>query len=118
MNIYIEIIDSKDQRYPTDGDWQFVEVFEDNGREEKLNIKVSRQENPDEELAIAIHELIEAYLCKKHGISEESVDKWDFSHPDSDDPGSIEGCPYFWEHMIATAIENPLLDCLRLEKLK
>jgi hypothetical protein len=88
------------QRYPTVGDWQFF------GHD--LNVTVSDTGHSGSEWLVAVHEIIEAILCKYNGVAEESVDKWDISHLDSPDPGSIPGCPYYREHMFATMIERAL----------
>ena len=88
------------QRYETVGDWQF---FKDN-----LVIKVSDTGSECSNNLIAVHEIIEALLCKNNGVSEALVDEWDMSHTDSLEPGSIPGCPYYREHMFATMIERAL----------
>jgi hypothetical protein len=110
MRIIIEIIPHDQQRYDTVGDWQFIG--------DDLIIKVSKLfplplEDSSlpfsyEEFLIGIHELIEAILCKAYGIKEEDVDKFDMSHEDHPDPGSLIDAPYYRQHLIATIIERML----------
>ena len=96
------------QRYNTCGDWYLDETVGE------LVIKVSETGTPAYNFLIAIHELIEATLCIYQGVSGLEVDEWDFNHPDSDDPGSEEGCPYYSQHMVATTIEHMLAIVLRV----
>jgi hypothetical protein len=112
--IIIDVIDHIGQRYDTVGDWFFM-----NDRE--LHIKASRIPNdPDNEksLAIAIHELVEALLCRAHGVSQKEVDNFDLKwtpHKDSlnelgDDPDS----PYHLEHGYATSVERLIIAAMGL----
>jgi hypothetical protein len=111
--IDVEVIPHSAQRYPTCGDWQWETVseydpqtgeYKDLGSE-KLMVNISDTGNNWSNLLVAIHEIVEAVLCKWANISEKEVDDWDMSHLDSDDPGSLEGCPYYLQHTIATSIE-------------
>ena len=97
--INVKIIDHKEQRYDTCGDWQF-------DADGTLNITVSRMPDTKYMQLIAIHEIIEAILCKFFRISEEDVDKWDLDHPNHKEPGRLKNCPYGKQHMIATIIEQ------------
>ena len=107
-DINITTIKHEHQRYETVGDWQI-------GAFENINIKVSNMNNPTYEFLVGIHELIEAMLCKQYGITEEVVDSWDMDHLDSNDPGSIPGCPYYRQHFLATIIERMLADELEVD---
>jgi hypothetical protein len=104
--IEVKEIEHSSQRYDTYGDWQ----FDADGR---LNIKVSKTRNEWDSYLLAIHEIIEAVLCRYAGITEEEVDKWDLDHPYSDDPGAISGCPYASQHSIAFAVEKMLADKIK-----
>ena len=64
--------------------------------------------NPDYEFLVGIHEEIEEYLCRIHGIKEEDITAWDLAHIDHPDPGSIPSAPYHHEHMLATTVERML----------
>ena len=103
MSIHVETIPQSKQRYPTVGDWIF------NGLGD-LNMKISDMGNPKYELMVAIHEMIEAYLCRERGISEESVTAFDTSEYGLklEDPGSDPKAPYHKEHMFALEIEKML----------
>ena|SRR5207249_2783247 len=96
--ICIRLADHKDQRYNTVGDWRYLDLND-------LIITVSNTGNDAYNFLIALHELIEAQMCKDGNISHHEVDIWDKEHLRSKDPGSIPGCPYYREHMIASAIE-------------
>jgi hypothetical protein len=99
-SIIIETIPHHDQRYDTAGDYQLV--F--GGK--MIVVTVSDTGNPDFDFLCAIHEMVEAYLCQKRGINFKMIDKFDMSHPDSDDPGSLKNAPYRKEHFAATRVER------------
>ena len=69
-------------------------------------------ESPDYEFLVSIHEQIEQWLCYKAGIPIEVIDQWDMEHEESDDPGSLEGCPYKEQHQFAVDMEIFLADKL------
>ena len=117
MNTYfISTISHNKQRYPTVGDWHFRKLTE---YIDHLDIYVSRMNNTDYEFLVGIHELIEAYLCRKRGIKEEDVTKFDIyfeEHREENqklfgddfpiEPGNDSMAPYFLEHQFATKIEK------------
>ena len=96
--VNIITIPRNEQRYRTVGDWEF--------NSGELNIKVSKSDSKETDYLIAIHEMIEAILCQYNGVLSTEVDSWDMSHLNHPDPGSIPGCPYYREHMVATMIER------------
>lgn len=101
MKISIETIAHKDQRYDTIGDWFYR-------KDETLCIKISEM-NEDSELLVAIHELVEAYLCKKAGVTQEQVDEWDMPFKDftgNYEPGDDPKAPYHRQHTLAMATER------------
>jgi hypothetical protein len=104
MKILIETIPHSEQPYPTCGDFR-----EENG---VLHIRVSKEIGEDSALLVALHELVEVTLCKKRGISTESVDAFDIAYektrPEGDDsePGDSPDAPYRKEHFFATNIER------------
>jgi hypothetical protein len=55
---------------------------------------------------ILLHEYMEAVRCYRDGISLESIEAWDLSHPEADDPGSLPGCPYWKHHAFSMMLEN------------
>lgn len=116
MKITIESIPHKHHRYETVGDWFW--------RKKHLVIRVSKMKNPDYILLVAIHELVEAWLCFRRGISERSVTKFDkeFEEKRSNhqflggvsEPGDHPEAPYFDEHQFATKIERMVAEELEI----
>lgn len=93
-------------RYKTIGDWfEFKPVT---NQTILFSIESANTGNLDYNFLIALHELIEAYLCYKKGITTEQVDEWDNAHPDEAEPGMMQDCPYRHEHFIATTIEGTM----------
>lgn len=105
MRIIIETIPHADQRYETVGDF-----FVDNKGVRR--IVVSEMGNEDYEFLVAIHELIEAKLCEKAGISDEAITAFDVKFEsdrkpdDVSEPGDEPLAPYARQHCIATAVER------------
>jgi hypothetical protein len=107
MNIIIKAIPEKDMRYATVGDWWF--------ETDTLHIRVLDSIPENEQFIIALHELIEVWLCKNKGITTQIVDDFDFAwiaaHPEypedsSLEPGDDPACPYGLEHRFAMLIEH------------
>lgn len=95
----------------TCGDWQAWS----NGA---INCTVDNLNDPDSEFAVLVHELIEAWLCRKRGITHERVTLFDGEfesereagrHSQEAEPGDDPRAPYRREHQFATAIEMLLL---------
>lgn len=101
--VIVDVIPHAQQRYNTCGDWQWKGVNNTN-----LSIKVSDTGNSDFNHLLAVHEYIEALLCKAFGIHAETVDEWDMSHEDLDDPGDHILAPYHDQHKFATIVERML----------
>jgi hypothetical protein len=103
--ITIKTIPHDQQRYETVGDWK----ISPNG---DIEILVSDMGNPDYEFLVGLHELVEVYLCKKRGITDDHVTAFDVSFESSrlpgnvDEPGDDPRAPYQNEHCIATGIER------------
>jgi hypothetical protein len=95
--ITITTIPKESHRYDTVGDWQIK-----NGN---IDIKVTDLKDVDYNFLLGLHELIEAYLCQRYGVTDEQVTAWDKAHPDIE-PGDHPGAPYFEQHMFATKIEK------------
>lgn len=104
--IDIKVIPHKEQRYDTAGDWQC--------NKRKISLQISQMELMDYEFMVAVHELIEVYLCKKAGITTEDVDKFDMSNPQLDDPGRSPKAPYHKQHMFAMKVEKMICKFLLL----
>lgn len=105
-SIYIKTIPHGKQRYDTCGDW-----YDENGVQ---RINISKLNDEDMEFCVALHELIEAYLCQKRGITIEVVDKFDKAWKGKGEPGDNEDAPYHKEHKFATMIEKLMAKELRL----
>jgi hypothetical protein len=105
--ITIEQIPYSEARYSTHGDW----VVDEFGN---IHIRVSKELGEDGAFLVAIHELLEVYLCKKRGITTATVDAFDLTY-EGDDPGADPKAPYFNEHKFATKIEKLLCKELGLD---
>jgi hypothetical protein len=119
--IVIEAVPQHAMRHPYDqgrlapspgehaGDW----FFDDSG---DLVIRVTGDNlDKPEALLVALHELVEAALCRREGVSQEAVDafdsdfasyegsmKWAFA----DEPGDQLEAPYRPQHRRAMLIEH------------
>jgi len=104
----IEKINHSKQRYETPGDYS----TDDNNH---TSILVSEMGRPDSEFAIAIHELVESYLCRRDGVSDAEIDDFDvnFSKRSDaskyDEPGDCPDAPYHSQHKIALEIEKTFI---------
>jgi len=87
------------QRYNTCGDWRF-------SPQDELFVFISDCGNWQSELLVAVHEIVEAFLCKATGVSEAEVDKWDMANLNEKDPGILKGCPYRNQHISAEFVER------------
>ena len=99
MDIHIITIPHELQRYPTCGDF-FTK------QDGSIEIRISDTGNEDYALLIAIHELIELWLTKQRGISEDDITLFDVAHSNSDEPGAEPDSPYLREHFFAECIER------------
>lgn len=105
MKITIETIPHFDHRYPTAGD--YWGSFEDGSEQ---TIVVSDMSDRRMSFLVALHELIESFLCEERGISEEAITAFDVSvsddSPFASDPGHDPEAPYHREHVFAECIER------------
>lgn len=105
MRIQMISIPHERQRYNTAGDWRFV------GAEKDIIITVSHTAE-DYDFLVGIHEAVEAYLCRKRGVKEETVTAFDMDFESKrksgnvDEPGDDLNAPYRREHFFATSIER------------
>jgi hypothetical protein len=87
-------------RYPTAGDWEWLP-------DGALMLKVPEYGGRDVSvLLVAIHEMIEAYLCKRDGVTDEQVTRFDVENPKLDEPGDDPRAPYHRQHVVAMALER------------
>lgn len=97
MNLVSTLIPHRTQRYDTPGDWSWI------GHE--LDVRVSELGDWKMEALVAIHEIVEAVLCRSDGISGAVVDAFDMAF-EGDEPGAAPACPYFQQHATADKIER------------
>jgi hypothetical protein len=110
MIAMIDTVKHENQRYNTVGDW----LIDENDPKKPIQIFVSEMGNEDYEFLVGVHELIEAYICKKRGIEEVDVSTYDIAFEagraegNYDEPGNHPLAPYFNEHAFATKIEKQI----------
>lgn len=116
MNIEIHSAPEKMIRSSQSGDWRY-------NYQSHFNILVSDQLKEPSQLAVAIHELVEAYLCRDAGIPEKEVCDFDDRyekerkegrHPQEHEPGDDPEAPYREQHMAATHVERAVCHALGL----
>lgn len=106
MDINIRVIPESEQRQEVNGaDWFFDERGD-------LQVRVSPMSDWKREMLLAIHETVEAILCKYNGVSVSDVDKFDAlydkEHTFDTDAGDDIRAPYSRQHCFATAVERIL----------
>lgn len=109
MNIHILTVPNeqiKERASFSGADWW----FDDNG---DLQIRVAQMSSDDREFALIVHELVESLLWKlRWGTDVSPVDEFDARIEEAAperhgiDAGDQPGCPYGFEHSIATACER------------
>ncbi len=102
--IYVEVIPHKCQRYPTVGDWQHLPGG--------LHVSVSDTGDRTSNFLVAIHEIVEAFLCDVNGVSEQDVDEFDMLFEKNredgclNEPGDSPKAPYHVQHKVADLVER------------
>ena len=92
--------------YDTSGFWD----WEGNS----LAVAITPQRNLDYAFLLAIHEIVEGYLCRKAGIPDDLVTEFDMAFErrrkrgDESEPGDHPKAPYRNEHKAAERIERLL----------
>jgi len=107
MHFEAKSIDPNAIRYSTCGDWEILP-----GGLVKITVPEfgSRE---DSAFLVALHELVEAWLCKAAGVSEADVSKWDIEHPELEEPGDHPEAPYHEQHRVATEVEKLVNSALK-----
>jgi hypothetical protein len=106
-SVLIQVIPHEKQRYETVGDWELIG--------NALKISVSDTGNWLYNMAIGLHELVEALICHHRGISQEKVDNFDTLYEkrrkdgNIDEPGDDPKAPYHLEHGFASSAERMLI---------
>lgn len=101
--IVVSRIPHNAQRYDTAGDWEWSA---DAGDGPALVVRVDATPDWRHSFLVALHEMVEAAICRRMNITGETVTAWDLAHPDSDEPGALKGCPYRQAHREADTIER------------
>jgi hypothetical protein len=116
MKIAIITIPHNNQRYKSVGDY----VWEN---DDTLLVYVSDTGNKKYNFLIAIHEVIEAFLCEERGIKETDISAFDIKfenerveglHTANEEPGYAKDSPYMNEHFFAESIERLLAGQLNI----
>lgn len=106
LRFAVTTIPHRQQRYPTVGDW----IADRQGH--LRDIRVSFMDNDDYHFLVALHEMIEGYLCGKRDIPQHVVDRFDRDFEakrregDDREPGHEPDAPYHREHVFAERIER------------
>lgn len=99
MEIEVKTIPHSAHRYAgTCGDWQLFDGL--------MHVRVSATGNEDYDFLIALHEILEAWLCHRRGIAEQDVTDFDKAFQGEGEPGDDPKSPYKAEHFFATTIER------------
>jgi hypothetical protein len=108
LNIRIRTIPHHYQQYETVGNyWRDLDAGH-----EVLEIRVSRMRDRRHEFLVALHELIEAFLCDWRRIPFGAITRFDIEYEnarrrgDSSEPGACQRAPYRKEHHFAENIEK------------
>lgn len=115
IELHVRTIDHDSQRYDTVGDWVY------GNQPGEFHVTVSNMGNRDYEFCVAIHELVEAYLLRRRGVTQRQVDEFDNnfeqkrSKEDISEPGDSSDAPYKQEHFLATTIERIIAQALELD---
>lgn len=113
LNINIKTIPDDEQRYDTVGDY-----WKKDGVDE---IKVSMMGNRQYEFLVAIHEMVEQYLCENAGITDEEITQFDVKYEekrkngDDTEPGEDIYAPYHKQHMFAEKIEKMMAEECKID---
>lgn len=109
-SIDIRFIRQSEMRQPGIGDWWFEGgVLHIRATRDTVGVTEGGDELP---FLVAVHEMVEAYLCKRHGVDQHQVDDFDnaFESEDRDDPNAEPGddprAPYRTEHRSAMLVEH------------
>lgn len=104
LHINIKTIPDKEQRYDTVGDyWKKGEVDE---------IRISEMGSREYEFLVAIHEMVEQFLCENADITDEEITSFDKEYErkrqkgDDTEPGEDIYAPYHKQHMFAEKVEK------------
>jgi hypothetical protein len=100
MRLEAKAIDPIAIRYSTCGDWEWLP-------DGAMKVTVPNYGNrEDSAFLVALHEMVEAFLCKGAGVTELEVSGFDKAHPELEEPGDSRLAPYHKQHVVATNVEK------------
>lgn len=108
MKAILKSVDPSLMRYVTTGDWEIAG--------DQMIITVAdygMQENSA--FLVALHELVESFLCKNAGIAEEDVSRFDIENPNLEEPGDSPIAPYHKQHNIANSVEKIVCEAIGID---
>ncbi len=114
MHVVIKSIPAGEFRYPSAGDY-----WDD--PDGTKQIRVLALQDWRHELLLAVHELVEAFICDHRGIAEPDIMAFDVEFERNrapgnlDEPGFASDAPYRAEHTFATAVEMLLAQQLGVD---
>ena len=116
MNIHILSVTNEEIKVRkgfTGADWWWDDAGD-------LQVRVASElEDWRERLALAMHEVAEALMCKYNGVTVAQVDEFDSKFKDGNEidvnAGDESDAPYRLEHTYATAIERVLTGVLGVD---
>ena len=97
-SIDIRFIPESEMRRPALGDWWHEGSV--------LHIRATSEGGQQAAFLVALHELVEAWLCDAHGVAEADVDAFDDAFTGDDEPGDDPKAPYRAEHRAAMLVEH------------
>jgi hypothetical protein len=109
--IIIRTIDPENQRFSECGDW----FYDADGHE--LTIFISKMPDWRSEVAVAVHEFVEACACLDADIDQTDIDLFDkvyYNEHDEGEAGDSKDAPYFKQHIGATFVEKEVCSQLKL----
>ena len=116
MQISITSVPQTSIRSKQAGDWSFTDSGD-------LMILVLETLPEKSQIAVAIHEMIEALKCRERGTSDVAVSQFDDQflvecnegkHGPADEPGDDPRSPYREEHRDATRVEKAVCKAIGL----
>lgn len=108
MKINTRTVPHHKQRFGQCGDW-WVDP------DGIYQVRVSFMSNSRFQLAVVLHEIIEAVLCKELGIPESAVDAFDETFEGDGEPGDDASAPYYNAHVTASICERAIAHCLNID---
>jgi hypothetical protein len=107
IQFQIAVLPLRRIRHQNVGDWRYSK--------KRILAMTADTGNADSNLLVALHELIEAHLCKKARITDAMVSRFDKAHKDADEPGDLPAAPYRDQHAAAMAAEQFLATVLGVD---